>query len=39
MAIILMAIPALIICGTLISSEPKTIALGGVATGNMNAQL
>ncbi len=38
-AIILMAIPALIIWGTLINSEPKTIALGGVATGNINAQL
>lgn len=31
--------PALIISGILNLLEPKTIALGGVATGNMNAQL
>ena len=38
-AIKLRTIPARIICGTLINSEPNTIALGGVATGNMKAQL
>ena len=32
-------IPALTICPTLRSPLPKTIAFGGVATGNMNAQL
>ena len=31
--------PALIISGIVSLPEPKTIALGGVATGNMNAQL
>ena len=31
--------PALIISGIVSFPEPKTIALGGVATGNMNAQL
>ena len=31
--------PALHICGIVISPEAKTIALGGVATGIMNAQL
>ena len=31
--------PARIICGMLISPVEKTIALGGVATGSMNAQL
>ena len=38
-AIKLITIPALIIWGTLINSDPKTIALGGVATGNIKAQL
>ena len=31
--------PALIISGMVILPDPKTIALGGVATGSMNAQL
>ena len=31
--------PALAIWGTLIKPDPNTIALGGVATGNMKAQL
>ena len=31
--------PALAICGTFINPEPKTIAFGGVATGNIKAQL
>ncbi len=30
-------IPALAICGILMAPDEKTIALSGVATGNMNA--
>ena len=37
--IILRAKPAFIISGILIFPDPKTIAFGGVATGNIKAQL
>ena len=37
--IIFKAKPAFIISGMVSLPEPKTIAFGGVATGNMNAQL
>lgn len=36
---IFIQIPAFIISGMLRYPDPKTIALGGVATGNINAQL
>ena len=36
---ILSNIPARTICGTLIAPVENTMAFGGVATGNMNAQL
>ena len=39
MPIIFSTKPALIIFGILKRPEPKTIAFGGVATGNINAQL
>ena len=39
MPIIFSAKPAFIISGIVSLPEPKTIALGGVATGSMNAQL
>ena len=38
-AMIFIRIPALIIWGIVRAPDEKTIALGGVATGNMNAQL
>ena len=37
--IIFKVIPAFIILGILSKPEPNTMALGGVATGSMNAQL